>query len=784
MVATMTSRIFLFAALFLNASIRSLAESLAARSYHTLSFNSPCWLLLDHTGEAGCKVANENGVVGSVHFITTRRDVDIYVEKHDVTSKSKCNVMYALVLNSELLNATVLDSVMGVLCTASVHVLHSLSDEVKNIEKFRETISSELNTPGHENAIGNETVSLASHEDKIAEESEYSLDVNAEVTGMYATDEDLPPIEPGERALVQSQSLNKRTKIQTHGFSPADKSPNARCGLYHNKPEKQVEWNVWGGGQERRSLHLPLTLVTDDNDIRLLEHVLTKERTPNLIPSIRSKTFMHAAEDATVCLRRGYCDPIGGWNVVGSLFPINDRNKTVVVSGNLDSTALFKDMAVGASGTVAGMAALLVASQALARLPAQSASTMGQNVLFTFYDGEAYDYIGSSRFATEVRDGLFPAWLNDTSFLMENIAKVIDIGQLGSRGNSHSPNPLFLHRDPTTESESSSQELAEILLRVGSGDGEYAQEQESTSAAPNKVRLAASTHMLPPSSLHSWLRWGNRHLPHVHVADHDSDSFANRNYHSFLDNAANFGVDDPRAIQNLCDAATIIARAIYISAGGSEKFSSEISPNCSVLEDIITSMTVSMNSTFIRNLMNGTECAVRGYPTDADARPLSLYASVSSRRPRCGSAAYIAYVWLLDSLPKSAVNTIADMKQCDAQGYMWIHGKCFNSPQTGIMRAVSPAFARDIESGKFAVVNSSFSTWTESQWSMGMPESVLFNSLPPWRDIINLGIAVATCVVSIIVGIRLTIYTESWFDTGTEILSGEEERSREISAHE
>lgn len=125
--------------------------------------------------------------------------------------------------------------------------------------------------------------------------------------------------------------------------------------------------------------------------------------------TVQSNTFMHGAIDTPTCLRRGTCDPLGNWNVLASLRSLRSDDRLILATAALDSTSLFKDQAVGAAGTVSALAVLLMAAKLLGGL--QPNDMPPKNILFAFFNGEAYDYIGSSRFAMDINEGKFPRWV-------------------------------------------------------------------------------------------------------------------------------------------------------------------------------------------------------------------------------------------------------------------------------------------------------------------------------------------------------------------------------------
>lgn len=61
-----------------------------------------------------------------------------------------------------------------------------------------------------------------------------------------------------------------------------------------------------------------------------------------------------------------------------------------------------------------------------------------KSVIFILFNGEAYDYIGSSRIAYDMQKGVFP--YKGNVFNLSDISLLVDINQLSNH-------PLFLHLD-------------------------------------------------------------------------------------------------------------------------------------------------------------------------------------------------------------------------------------------------------------------------------------------------------------------------------------------------
>lgn len=122
--------------------------------------------------------------------------------------------------------------------------------------------------------------------------------------------------------------------------------------------------------------------------------------------------------------------------------------------------------------------------------------------MFSLLNGEAFDYIGSSRLVYDLKEGSFRS-LGGKLLKLDQISSVIEIGQLGE-------GPLYLHSNNFKDSP--------IITNL-------------------KTSLNATIldNSVPPASIQSFLK-ANSSLPAVVVANHGK-IFVNRYYNSLLDDA-------------------------------------------------------------------------------------------------------------------------------------------------------------------------------------------------------------------------------------------------------
>jgi hypothetical protein len=142
-------------------------------------------------------------------------------------------------------------------------------------------------------------------------------------------------------------------------------------------------------------LPFPVFSLNNEADGKDLVHKARENKRLDSWPkwSAEFKAFMWGAGDSNICLRRGYCDPVGGQSVWGSfeegacslhfhrpftsaralltthwslLSGVDAERDIVLVMSQLDSNSIFQDLALGAEATASGITTLLTAIHALA----------------------------------------------------------------------------------------------------------------------------------------------------------------------------------------------------------------------------------------------------------------------------------------------------------------------------------------------------------------------------------------------------------------------------------
>lgn len=462
------------------------------------------------------------------------------------------------------------------------------------------------------------------------------------------------------------------------------------------------------------------------------------------------------------------CDPLGDYNVWASSRPINTTEKghkmfenVVIAAARLDSRSFFFDIAPGAQSSVTGFVSLLAAAHALRN--ATQEAPPNRTILYTFFQGETFDYIGSSRMVYDMENNQFAVDL-------DNVHSVLEVGQVGLRSDSQ----LWLHSDPVSRRNSSvNEEVRKLIenLQVASKDLNVTVSQPQASQP------------LPPSSFQRFLR--ARPIPGVVIEDHQS-VFTNRYYESMYDNAEYLNISYPSNLTAdeqldhitetataLTEVATMVARALYVQAGGEESRLPSITAEPRLVTRMLYSLLIKSNNSWFREII----------PTEFTGRltekPTNFYVGVANWQ---SSEPTLLVQYLLANLTGAVVN--ATKEDCHNQreddkdkeshhlySYMWVQGSvppngtqrdsfCVRST-VHLSKALSPAFDPLKE-----YTSTEYSTWTESRWKTIKGRIFLVASHE--LEMLTLGVGVGVLVTSLLLTYLISSKADVLFSSGRE----------------
>ncbi|CAN9503026.1 unnamed protein product [Ophioblennius macclurei] len=573
------------------------------------------------------------------------------------------------------------------------------------------------------------------------------------------------------------------------GFSPHHTCPNENSGVYSESYDPALahcnvtQWNPLGTGLSYEEFDFPIFSLKEDNDTQVIrqcyqDHNRGANGTNPQYPLCAMQLFSHmsAVTDTATCMRRNdisfslspeyVCDPLGDYNVWAASRPLNTTAKghkmfesVVIAAARLDSRSFFFDVAPGADSAATGFITLLAAAHALRN--ATEAAQPNRTILYTFFQGETFDYIGSSRMVYEMMN-------NQSVVDLDNIHSVLEIGQVGFRADSK----LWLHSDPVSRRNGSvNEEVTKFINNLKSA-------AVSTSVT---VEEPSSSQPLPPSSFQRFLR--ARPIPGVVIENHES-SFSNKYYESMFDNAEHLNVSYPPNLtpeeqfeqpiemaEALAKAATMVARALYIQAGGSEAQLPNINADRQIVSQMLYGFLVRSNNSWFQQLVASD---LASHLVD---RPTNFYVGVTQQ----SSEPTLLVQYLLANLTGSVVNVTQQdcQKQRESETdeeskhiytYMWVQGArvanstdresfCVRST-VHLSKALSPAF--DLRE----YTSQNYSTWTESRWKS--IKGRIFLVANPDLEKLTLGVGIGVLLASLFLTYIVSSKADILFSSGRE----------------
>uniref|UniRef100_A0A8C6PQA5 Nicastrin n=1 Tax=Nothobranchius furzeri TaxID=105023 RepID=A0A8C6PQA5_NOTFU len=348
------------------------------------------------------------------------------------------------------------------------------------------------------------------------------------------------------------------------GFSPHASCPNENSGVYTEKYSPSLAhcnatvWNPLGNNLSYEEFDFPIFSLKDDNDTQAMRQCYMDHNRPvngskPRYPLCAMQLFSHmsAVTDTATCMRRNsiamslnpefVCDPLGDVNIWALSKPLNVTEKghkpgesVIIAAARLDSRSFFFDIAPGAESTASGLVTLLAVAHALRN--ATQEAQLNTTIMYTFFHGETFDYIGSSRM-------VFDMERNQSIIDLDNVHSVLEVGQVGLHGDTK----LWLHSDPVSRRNSSIDEEVCVFFLLN-----FSVEEPGSSQA------------LPPSSFQRFLR--ARPIPGVVIENHQS-TFTNRYYQSMYDNSDYLNVSYPPGLtpEEQLDFVTDAAKVLLLT---------------------------------------------------------------------------------------------------------------------------------------------------------------------------------------------------------------------------
>ncbi|XP_012233434.1 nicastrin [Linepithema humile] len=508
--------------------------------------------------------------------------------------------------------------------------------------------------------------------------------------------------------------LTRNISYTVSNYSPDDACPNRYSG--YKKCNDAHPWNPFGSALLMEDWPFPMFYTENQTVLEVVRSCFREHNAHDLetqyqrsLCAIEMKSFMFAAVNSESCIRRTdislnfnptqFCDPLGDRNIHWPLAPLDESNNTVImVTARLDASSLFDDLSPGAGNVVTGLVTFLATAYYLNLLNATVDKT---NVVFSLLNGEAFDYIGSSRMVYDLKQNNFNA-LGGVNLKLDDIKSIIEFGQL-SKGET------FLHSNGKDD----------MINRL--------QKALNATSIKNSV---------PPTSVQSFLE-AKPNLTTVVISNH-GEQFVNRYYNGILDDAEslNYNRNDSTLPSHLAKIAIQVANELYQTVTG------ELAPRTAAAADLSTSvedLIAEMLYCYLETAKCDLFYAASTPGTKLINQVLSMYVGVY-RAPNLATTLTGQLLVYLTGEKLSEMNETT----CHANRLSWLGGNnftglCINST-VNYSTAVSPAFIIEGYNMKSGV----YSTWTESTWQTLKVRMFLKPSAATERLSIILGSLVAT----------------------------------------
>jgi nicastrin len=518
-------------------------------------------------------------------------------------------------------------------------------------------------------------------------------------------------------------------------------------------------------------IHFPVFAINETDGEDLLNKAKENKRL-NSWPkwAVEFKAFMWGSVNSATCLRRGYCEPVGGQSVWGTFEEgLDDQREIVLVMAQLDANSIFQDLAIGAEAASSGVTTLLTAIQALAsqrkkevqlNIPYAPPAPTKRQLVFGFWTGEDFGYIGSRSFVQDLvnfkcnspvtgdqgRVRCSNPWASDYAFKNISFSRIyamIDLQQLGQiEGGT-----VYVHRAPTSKN-------TDVLMAT-----------LNASASGLRVSVEPAfqpTFELPPSSLQSFLL-ANDSLPAIMLSDFKSN-YRNPYFGSRWDNW-----DNVRA-ESICTAAGLVARALYTMLYDANP-PPELQANCDLVSELL--------DCFVRNNSCGMKRGLLGV-VEAPNPPTNYVGLYRSDR-----AAYNLNVLLVNQvlnwltspqyyMPQDLTVNCTSASQCPpGQNMACIGGTCRNSSVFLHDAAPMGSFKWDTNWGGWTYSNQLYLSryqqplWTEPTWDV--PSLRVFRKEQFLIEALSLALGVTELVVAFGVCWMGRKYLNSRFGAGSSV---------------
>lgn len=518
-----------------------------------------------------------------------------------------------------------------------------------------------------------------------------------------------------KRNLEKLQASTRITGVVVVPGSPAPPSwspdvncPNCGYTQYANGSWGSYNWNPKGTGLNFASWDFPIfaawpTTATANKSLNAILQGVQYNAAANYasypLYSVDFDALMYAAVNSPTCLRRQFCDPVGGYSVWSTPKPaVVSTSPIVLVAATLDASSFFHELASGVATHVGGMVAAMVAADAISNSPTP-ARTWNGTVLFGFFNAEQWGHAGSQRFARDITNFTCLATsgtkcpltngqcknpcvanLDFTNISIKNIAAIIELNQLAPQATN-----LYMHVDIVDT------KTIALLNQVRAAGADQTL----------KPSDAVGAGRLPPSASLAFLQQRSG-IPAVVLSDFNAE-FATPYFNSELDYPPQTVPD----AATVCAAATITARTVYRLANNlppEAPVPPQLNANCSLAAELLGCFSSNFSCPTVLEFLNTN---------------LPFYSSYASVFNYGGPTplVYVVNQFMKQRVASATGPACNKTSDCSALPNSECISNLCTLALSRLHQAYGTGLAFNSDSGYFEVVNGNLGTWTESRWT-------------------------------------------------------------------
>jgi nicastrin len=473
------------------------------------------------------------------------------------------------------------------------------------------------------------------------------------------------------------------------GYSPSSMHPNYDYGIFR---KFYHEWNPIGRNTMFEGFDFPIVSLNQNQTRQFhawaLDNKARKFAAPRYVAEFVYEYAASEYNGAKDCLRSRDCDPIGGQSVWTHLTPLVSTQDIVMSITGADSGGLFHQAALGARSNQASVVANLAAAEVITRLVPMG--NLKNNILFAFFTGETWGYIGSKRFLSDIQNFNCKQPKKDTTaceipsvystqfknITLAKIKQIIEIGQIGKE------NQFFMHTEKTPNV--NTREMMNVVAQI---------------ANTSQISMAnSSVDILPPGSLHSFYL-NNPETSGIMINDFN-DAYTNKYYHSQFDDVSNIDAN------TVCKITSLLANSLYQLAKSDNAPMIDLQVDCNLVHDLIQCLLVDYN------------CPKMKYFFPDTSEPITNYAGIFRWRRNIARSQDFIYHFMANMTKSEGSSTSCDVQNqeevCEF-GESCVRGQCVKT-STYFHDAYSVAFDYDYDKFYWKVVNENESMYAETFW--------------------------------------------------------------------